>query len=81
MIMSEYEDGTAGQVEGESYCMKKSFNVRNTEEMNSKMGYHAMSDLANTPKAPTPSRAMKENKQAGPEAANSMKNDRKGKAY
>lgn len=74
------DDGESGQVMNESYCMKKSFNVRNVDEMNEKMGYHSMSDLANTPKAPTPSKAMKSNPQVGPEAANSSKNDRKGKA-
>lgn len=79
--MSSYDDGEMGQVEGESYCMKKSWNARNVDEMTKKMGYHDMGDLANTSRPPTPVKAMKENKQLGPEAANSMKNDRKGKAY
>lgn len=79
--MEEIIGSEAGQVENESYALKKNFNARNTMEMNSKMGYHSMSDLANTPKAPTPSRAMKSNPQVGPEAANASRNDRKGKAY
>jgi len=75
------DDGESSQVEGMSYCMKKSWNARNIDEMSMKMGYHDMSDLANTARPPTPVRAMKENKQMGPEAANASKNDRKGKAY
>ena len=75
------DDGESGQVMNESYCLKKSFNARNTDEMTEKLGYHSMSDLANTPKAPTPSRAMKENLQMGPKSADVSKNDRKGKAY
>lgn len=76
-----YEDGSESQVENMSYCMKKSWNARNVDEMTQKMGYHDMGDLANTARPPTPVRAAKENMQVGPEAANSAKNDRKGKAY
>lgn len=75
------DDGESGQVMNESYCMKKSWNAKNTDSMTEMMGYNSASDLANTPKAPTPSKAMKSNPQVGPEAANSSKNDRKGKAY
>lgn len=79
--MSEYEDGTAGQVQNESYCMKKSFNAKNTDSMTNAMGYHNLSDLANTPLAPTSMMGAKVNAQSGPMAANASKNDRKGKAY
>ncbi len=79
--MAEYGDGEAGQVEGESYCMKKNWNARNTDSMNQAMGYHTMSDLANTPKPPTEHKAEKSNPQVGPKGANSSKNDRKGKGY
>jgi hypothetical protein len=79
--MANYDDGEMGQVENESYCMKKSWNARNTDEMSQKMGYHDMADLANTSRPPTPVKAAKSNPQMGPEAANSMRNDRKGKAY
>ena len=74
------DDGESGQVMNESYCMKKSFNVRNVYEMNDKMGYKNLSDLANTAQPPTPVRAAKSNMQSGPMAANASKNDRKGKA-
>ncbi len=76
-----YDDGEAGQVENESYCMKKSWNARNTMEMNNKMGYHDMGDLANTARPPTPVKAAKSNPQIGPASANPKKNDRKGSAY
>lgn len=79
--MAEIMGAEAGEVEGQSYCLKKSFNVRNTEEMNAKMQYNNLSDLANTPRPPTPVRAASENRQMGPEVANPSKNDRKGKAY
>lgn len=79
--MSEIIGAEVGQVEGESYCLKKSFNARNTDEMTNKLGYHAMQDLANTPKAPTSMVGAKVNDQSGPKAANVSKNDRKGKAY
>lgn len=74
--MAEYGDGESGQVENESYCMKKSWNARNTDEMNNKMGYHNMSDLANTPKPPSMKKATPSNLQMGPEAANPARNDR-----
>lgn len=79
--MSNYDDGSESQVEGMSYCMKKSWNARNVDEMTQKMGYHDMADLANTSRPPTPVKAAKSNPQMGPEAANPSKNDRKGKAY
>lgn len=42
-----------GQVQHESYCMKRSVEAENNREMNALMGYHDMGDLANTPKYPT----------------------------
>lgn len=79
--MEEIIGSEAGQVEGESYALKKNFNARNTMEMNSKMGYHEKSDLANTDRPPTPVKAMKSNPQVGPKSSSPMSNDRKGKAY
>lgn len=58
--MAEYE-----AVEGEAYCMP-SMQKRNTDSMNSAMGYNNMSDKANTPKAPTAMKAVKTNPQMGP---------------
>ena len=66
--MSDYDDGASGQVENESYCMKKSFQARNVESMNEKMGYYNMADQANTAKPPTPVTGDKSNKQLGPMA-------------
>ena len=65
--MAEYDDGERGQVENESYCMKKSWEARNVDSMSEKLGYHNMSDRANTAKAPTPVRAADKNMQNGPE--------------
>lgn len=64
-------DGEKGQVENEAYCMKKSWQAENVDSMNEKMGYHNMSDLANTPHAPTKMHGAKVNDQLGPEASNS----------
>lgn len=72
--------GKDGSVENEKYCMP-SFNARNIEGMNKAMGYENMSDLANTPKAPTAMKAAKSNPQSGPKGADSSMNDRKGSAY
>lgn len=74
-------DGASGQVENESYCMKKSFNARNVDEMTAKMGYHDMGDLANTARPPTMATGDKSNPQMGPKSADPKKNDAKGKAY
>jgi hypothetical protein len=74
-------EGVAGQVENEQYCMKKSWNARNVDEITAKMGYHDMSDLANTGRPPTKATGEKANRQMGPESANPSKNDRHGKAY
>jgi hypothetical protein len=60
----DYKDDAS--VEGEAYCMP-SMEKRNVDGMNMKMGYHDMSDRANTAKMPTPVRAQVSNKQVGPE--------------
>lgn len=81
--MSGYEnaDGANGQVENESYCMKKSWQARNVDEMTNSMGYHDMGDLANTPKAPTMMKGEKRNMQLEPNMPKANMNDRKGSAY
>lgn len=81
--MAGYEDseGVNGQVENESYCMKKSFQARNVDEMTNAMGYHDMGDLANTPKAPTVMKGEKRNVQLEPNMPKANMNDRKGSAY
>lgn len=81
--MANYEDsnGINGQVQGESYCMKKSWQAQNVDEMTQAMGYHDMGDLANTPKAPTQMQGEKRNVQLDPKMPMANMNDRKGKAY
>lgn len=66
--MADYglADGVNGQVEHEQYCMKKSWNAKNTDEMSAKMGYHNMADKANTPKPPTRMEGEKRNVQLDP---------------
>ena len=66
--MAEYSaaDGVSGQVENESYCMKKSWQARNVDEMSDKSGYHDMKDLANTPHPPTQMEGEKRNVQLDP---------------
>jgi hypothetical protein len=80
--MAEYSnaDGVSGQVENESYCMKRSWQARNVDQMTNAMGYHDMSDLANTPKPPTKMEGAKRNEQLEPHMPNASENDRKGKA-
>lgn len=80
--MADYQDsdGVKGAVESESYCMP-SWQKRNVDSMNQAMGYHDMSDLANTPKAPTAMEGEKRNVQLEPNMPAANSNDRKGKAY
>lgn len=75
------DDGTSSQVEATNYCLKQSWQARNVADMNSKMHYNDLSDLANTAKPVTPVKAAKSNPQMGPKAADASKNDRKGSAY
>jgi hypothetical protein len=81
--MAEYDDvaGVKGQVMNESYCMKKSWQAQNVDSMTEQMGYHDMSDLANTPRPPTQMKAEKRNVQLEPRMPKANSNDRKGKAY
>jgi hypothetical protein len=65
-----YDDGEAGQVEGMSYCMKRSIEAKNVDSMSEAMGYHNMADRANTPKPPTQMKAAKSNPQLSPQAGN-----------
>jgi len=81
--MADYQnaDGVNGQVENESYCMKKSWQARNVDQMTNAMGYHDMSDLANTPRPPTQMKAEKRNVQLEPKMPLPNSNGGKGKAY
>lgn len=80
--MADYKsaDGVSGAVENEQYCMP-SWQKRNVDEMTQKMGYHDMSDLANTPRPPSPMKAEKRNVQLDPKMPMANSNDRKGSAY
>jgi hypothetical protein len=68
MSMADYNDGDGakGAVEFDSYCMP-SWNARNVDDMNAKMGYNDLSDLANSPKPPTAMKGAKSNPQLGPD--------------
>lgn len=72
--MSEFGTGEEGQVEGESYCMKKSVEAKNVDSMNAAMGYHDMGDLANTKKPPVAMNGAKANMQEGPKSADNKYN-------
>lgn len=65
-MADNYGNADAGQVENEQYCMKRSWNARNVDEMTNKMGYHDMKDLANTPKPPNSLHGEKRNVQLEP---------------
>jgi len=67
--MSGFDDGSSGQVYNEAYCMKESVEAKNNAEMNQKMGYFNMADLANTKAFPVQMTGEKQNRQLGPEAA------------
>jgi hypothetical protein len=67
--MKEMNDGADGQVMGESYCLKKSVEAKNVDSMSEAMGYHNMSDLANTKPYPVNMPKPHMNKQLGPKAA------------
>ena len=76
-------DGEAGQVENvkdRHYCMGKSWEARNNEEMNKDLAYNMRSDLANTDHPPTAMRGETRNQQLGPELANPKHNDRSERA-
>ncbi len=75
--MSGYgEGGEEGQVEHEKYCMKKSMQAKNVDEMNSALGYEDESDLANTRRFPVEQVGEHRNVQEGPVLANPRHNDR-----
>jgi len=67
--------GKYDSVEAESYCMP-SWQKRNVDQMTDAMGYHDMSDLANTSQPPTKPTGVKANVQLGPKPANPRHNDR-----
>lgn len=68
--MSDF-DGEAGAVNnkaGEQYsAMPMSFQARMNKEQNAGMGYNNLSDLANTPPAPTQMEGAKNNRQVSPQ--------------
>jgi len=71
--MSDF-DGEAGAVENvkdQHYAAmpNKSWEARNNEDMNKKMGYNNMADRANAAHPPTPVKAAKSNPQLSPKAA------------
>jgi hypothetical protein len=66
--MANSDNGSSGAVENNSYCMP-SWNARNVKDMNQKLGYHNMADLANTKQPPTQMMGAKANEQEGPKAA------------
>lgn len=70
--MAYIGDGVEGQVENESYCMKKSWEARNNASTNDMMGYHKMNDRANVEHPPVRMVAKHDNRQDGPEAANNL---------
>ncbi len=61
--MADYKDGAA--VENDAYCMP-SWQQRNVDDMNQRMGYHNMADRANAAHPPTPVKAAKSNPQLSP---------------
>jgi hypothetical protein len=62
--MADY--GKNDTVENEAYCMN-SWQKRNTDDMNEKMGYNNMADRANAAHPPTPVKAAKSNPQLSPQ--------------
>lgn len=63
------DDGSSGQYENEKnygYCMRKSWESRNNNDMNQGMGYGNMADLANTPHPATKMEGAKRNVQLSP---------------
>ena len=80
--MANYDglEAVKGAVENESYCMP-SWQKRNVDQMTNAMGYHDMSDLANTPRPPTQMKAEKRNVQLEPKMPLPNSNGGKGKAY
>ena len=68
--MSDYDDKA---VENTPYCMP-SMQKRNVEQMNNAMGYHDMSDLANTKPFPVNMTAAKRNSQLDPKIPAPNKN-------
>ena len=68
----------SGAVRNESYCMP-SMEKDNTESMNKAMGYHDMSDLANTKPFPVQMNnepGVRRNEQLSPQLPNPGHNDR-----
>lgn len=69
----------SGQVCNESYCMKKSMEAKNVDSMTQALGYHDMSDLANTKPYPvqmSDGKDVRRNQQLGPQMPSPSHNDR-----
>jgi hypothetical protein len=63
-----------GSVENEAYCMP-SMQQKNVDDTNTKMGYHKMSDLANTKPWPVSMSGERRNMQEGAVMSSPDNND------
>lgn len=64
--MSNYDDGERGQVMHDSNCMRDNINAKTCDEMNAKMGYWDMNDLANSKMYPVQMGKERRNEQMAP---------------
>ena len=64
--MADYDDGERGQVMHDSNTMRENINAKTCDEMNQKMGYWDMSDLANSKMYPVQMGKERRNEQNGP---------------
>lgn len=76
--MGMYDDGEKGAVvneKNEHYAaMPMTWQAKNNRDMNEKMKYNEMADMANTAHPVTPSHAAKNNRQLGPKAEDNVYN-------